>query len=262
MSASEPLTVLLVDDHELIRQGLARAFERAEDFSSWARPARSRRASPSPSSSSPTSSSPTSGCPTAPGSTSSATCARSERDVGHRGADHVRRGRAALRRPRGRGLRLRGQGLPHRRRGRRRPPRQRLASLVRRRRPGRRDAPPDDAVSGPSSRPGRPRCSACSPRGWASRRSPASSSSSESTAKTHISKIYEKLGAANRAQAIMNAIRAGLLSATNRCDRRRNRRQKWSSRGQQVLAISGHGPGGHPMGAVLSRFSGCADRPC
>jgi DNA-binding NarL/FixJ family response regulator len=35
---------------------------------------------------------------------------------------------------------------------------------------------------------------------------------SESTAKTHISKIYEKLGAANRAQAIMNAIRAGLLT--------------------------------------------------
>lgn len=34
---------------------------------------------------------------------------------------------------------------------------------------------------------------------------------SESTAKTHISRIYEKLGAANRAQAIMNAIRAGLL---------------------------------------------------
>lgn len=35
---------------------------------------------------------------------------------------------------------------------------------------------------------------------------------SESTAKTHISKIYEKLGAGNRAQAIMKAIRAGLLS--------------------------------------------------
>ena len=35
---------------------------------------------------------------------------------------------------------------------------------------------------------------------------------SESTAKTHISKIYEKLGAANRAQAIMNAIRAGFLT--------------------------------------------------
>ena len=35
---------------------------------------------------------------------------------------------------------------------------------------------------------------------------------SESTAKTHISKIYEKLGAANRAQAIMNGIRAGLLA--------------------------------------------------
>lgn len=35
---------------------------------------------------------------------------------------------------------------------------------------------------------------------------------SESTAKTHISKIYEKLGAANRAQAIMSALRAGLLA--------------------------------------------------
>jgi DNA-binding NarL/FixJ family response regulator len=34
---------------------------------------------------------------------------------------------------------------------------------------------------------------------------------SESTAKTHISKIYDKLGAANRAQAIMLAMRSGLL---------------------------------------------------
>lgn len=41
---------------------------------------------------------------------------------------------------------------------------------------------------------------------------------SESTAKTHISKIYEKLGAANRAQAIMKAIRAGFL-AGDRADR-------------------------------------------
>ncbi len=38
---------------------------------------------------------------------------------------------------------------------------------------------------------------------------------SESTAKTHISKIYDKLGAANRAQAIMNAIRAGLIKNTS-----------------------------------------------
>lgn len=34
---------------------------------------------------------------------------------------------------------------------------------------------------------------------------------SESTTKTHISKIYEKLGAANRAQAIMKAVQAGLI---------------------------------------------------
>lgn len=35
---------------------------------------------------------------------------------------------------------------------------------------------------------------------------------SESTAKAHISKIYDKLGAANRAQAIMLAVRTGLLT--------------------------------------------------
>jgi DNA-binding NarL/FixJ family response regulator len=37
---------------------------------------------------------------------------------------------------------------------------------------------------------------------------------SESTAKTHISKLYDKLGAGNRAQAIMAAVRAGLISDT------------------------------------------------
>jgi len=36
---------------------------------------------------------------------------------------------------------------------------------------------------------------------------------SESTTKTHISKLYEKLGAGNRAQAIMTAIRVGLIEA-------------------------------------------------
>lgn len=35
---------------------------------------------------------------------------------------------------------------------------------------------------------------------------------SESTAKTHISSIYEKLGASNRAQAIMMAVRSGILA--------------------------------------------------
>lgn len=36
---------------------------------------------------------------------------------------------------------------------------------------------------------------------------------SESTAKTHIAKVYEKLGAANRAQALVAAMRAGLLDS-------------------------------------------------
>lgn len=36
---------------------------------------------------------------------------------------------------------------------------------------------------------------------------------SESTAKTHIAKVYEKLGAANRAQALVSAMRMGLIDA-------------------------------------------------
>jgi DNA-binding NarL/FixJ family response regulator len=36
---------------------------------------------------------------------------------------------------------------------------------------------------------------------------------SESTAKTHISKLYEKLGSANRAQALMTALKLRLLEA-------------------------------------------------
>jgi DNA-binding NarL/FixJ family response regulator len=36
---------------------------------------------------------------------------------------------------------------------------------------------------------------------------------SESTTKTHISKLYEKLGAANRAQALMAAMRLGLIAS-------------------------------------------------
>ena len=35
----------------------------------------------------------------------------------------------------------------------------------------------------------------------------------ESTAKTHVSHVYDKLGAANRAQALMTALRLGLLTA-------------------------------------------------
>lgn len=38
---------------------------------------------------------------------------------------------------------------------------------------------------------------------------------SESTTKTHISKLYDKLGAANRAQAIMAAVKAGLLDGSD-----------------------------------------------
>ena len=38
---------------------------------------------------------------------------------------------------------------------------------------------------------------------------------SESTAKTHVAKIYEKLGAGNRAQAVMAAVRLGLVTTAS-----------------------------------------------
>jgi DNA-binding NarL/FixJ family response regulator len=41
---------------------------------------------------------------------------------------------------------------------------------------------------------------------------------SDSTTKTHIARLYEKLGAANRAQAIMSAVRAGLLARDDNAD--------------------------------------------
>lgn len=37
----------------------------------------------------------------------------------------------------------------------------------------------------------------------------------ESTAKTHVAKIYDKLGAANRAQAVMAAVRLGLVDSSD-----------------------------------------------
>jgi DNA-binding NarL/FixJ family response regulator len=39
---------------------------------------------------------------------------------------------------------------------------------------------------------------------------------SQSTTKTHVGKLYEKLGAANRAQALMTALRRGLITSEGR----------------------------------------------
>ncbi|MDX6309232.1 MAG: hypothetical protein QOI06_2278 [Nocardioidaceae bacterium] len=46
---------------------------------------------------------------------------------------------------------------------------------------------------------------------------------SDSTTKTHIARLYEKLGAANRAQAIMNAVRSGLLARDDHSEPPTNR---------------------------------------
>lgn len=42
---------------------------------------------------------------------------------------------------------------------------------------------------------------------------------SESTAKTHIARVYQKLGASNRAQALVTAMRIGLMSSVRQADR-------------------------------------------
>jgi DNA-binding NarL/FixJ family response regulator len=46
---------------------------------------------------------------------------------------------------------------------------------------------------------------------------------SDSTTKTHIARLYEKLGASNRAQAIMNAVQSGLLARDDHAERSVNR---------------------------------------
>ncbi len=211
MGAPEPLTVLLVDDHELIRQGLARAFERTEDFSVVGEA----------------------------GSVKEGIALAEELDPAIVVTD--------VRLPDGTGLDL----VRHLRQasdtvgivvltmyagdeqlfgaleaG--------ASAFVAK------DSPSDDVIAAARHASVSPRSFAAADLAGAMRRRLSPSGPqlsaretevlkllaeglgvaaisrqlfvSESTAKTHISKIYEKLGAANRAQAIMIAIRSGLLS--------------------------------------------------
>ena len=102
-----------------------------------------------------------------------------------------------------------------RRRGRRRPARIGLAAVVHRRQPRGRHAP-QDVAHRPAALPPETDVLRLLAEGQGVSAIARTLFVSESTAKTHISKIYEKLGAANRAQAIMNAIRAGLLTGAER----------------------------------------------
>ena len=65
-----------------------------------------------------------------------------------------------------------------------------------------------------------PGCRSASRRSWSCWRTASGTAAiagrlymSESTAKTHIARIYQKLGATNRAQALVTAMRLGLLSS-------------------------------------------------
>ena len=74
------------------------------------------------------------------------------------------------------------------------------------------------------------RCCCCSPTAWAPPPSRQKLYLSESTVKSHIARIYQKLGANNRAQALVTAMRIGLLSSLPsrdiRTDGMRGRRRR------------------------------------
>ena len=87
-----------------------------------------------------------------------------------------------------------------------------VAALVHRRRAGRGDAAAQRPVRARRSASASRRCWACWPRGSrVGARSAKRLFVSESTAKTHVAKVYEKLGAANRSQALMRAVELGLV---------------------------------------------------
>ena len=75
-----------------------------------------------------------------------------------------------------------------------------------------RDDAPRHARSPPGSPSASTRCCCCSPTGSGSGAIGSELYMSESTVKSHIGRIYQKLGATNRAQALVTAMRVGLLS--------------------------------------------------
>ena len=152
MMAETPKTVLLVDDHDLIRQGLARAFERHDDFTVVGEAGSVAEGLDMVTATKPSVVVTDVRLPDGTGLDLVRTLRKNNPDIGHRRPDHVRRRRAALRGARGRRIRLRGQGCPFRRRRRCRPARDRVPALVHRGQPRRRHAPPDDSF-GPAALP-------------------------------------------------------------------------------------------------------------
>ena len=79
--------------------------------------------------------------------------------------------------------------------------------------------PGDDAAGLRRAAPGCPTgsttCCCCWPTGLSAAEIAPRLHLSESTVKSHVARIYQKLGASNRAQALVTAMRIGLLSSIN-----------------------------------------------
>ena len=203
-------TVLLVDDHELIRQGLRRAFERSADFEVVGEAGSIAEAFRKLEALTPQVVVVDVRLPDGSGLELVREVRKRRARHRDRGPDHVRRRRAAVRRPRRRRVRVHPEGRPHRRGAGRGPAggldpgtftARDLAEAMKRRM----------TPSGPQLSPREKEVLALLADGLGVAAISRRLYISESTAKTHISKLYEKLGAANRAQAIMSALRLGLI---------------------------------------------------
>ena len=203
------IRVLVVDDHPVVREGLERCSRTNGTSRSWARRDRWPRLRAGRASADRTSCCSTSGCRTWTPSTSVA--ALGARRPRRAGVHRLRHRRARVPRDPGRRARLPAQG---RQRGRDRAgdppdPRGRIAPRATRRRElcrRRRRRGTHGSLSGSA----RGTCCAWLPRA-AQRQIARELSISERTVKFHVTSIFHKLGAENRAQAVAVAAQRGLL---------------------------------------------------
>ena len=185
-------TVLLIDDHELIRQGLARAFGAARDFNVVGEAGSVEEALALARRTQPASWSPTSAFPTAPASTSSAKLREDERASSASSCSPCTPATSSSSAPSRPAPRRSSPRTPRLTTLSRRPARRGLPARVHLRRPGRGHAAPHALTAPRSCPPASTRCSTCWPRAWVSPAIAAQLFVTESTAKTpHLEDLRE-----------------------------------------------------------------------